>query len=146
MCSVQVPRINMSNGPTHKELLIEAKRRQTADLHEAAAASQQLAKAIGAVIRANSVNTPGCPSVMDKITTIHDLDREIDRQLHRDIGHSVEELVHAREQLESRVRRTRRRFTSDDQSYVDLLQRRVELVDQNLRILEHTLRLVKENT
>lgn len=126
-----------------------AKRQQTKHLQKSSAASGQLVKAVDAIIHANSRNdTVSRPPLLDKITTIHDLDREIDRQLNEDIVGNFGELRVAKSGLERCIKRTRRALYVDldaTESYVDALQRQVELIDQNLRILENTLKLAKHN-
>lgn len=136
--------------PTHRELLLQAKVRQKSNLQESAGLSNQLARTVHALIKVNSVNsTPNCPPILDKITTIHELDKEIDRQLNKDISVSYETLLRSKNRLALFLRKTHRTLaveTDPHRSYVDLLQRKVEYIDQDLRILEQTLRLVKENS
>ncbi|KAM9912475.1 hypothetical protein OXX59_000882 [Metschnikowia pulcherrima] len=129
---------------THRDLLHEAKHSQAASLQEGNAASAQLIKAVDAIVKVNSGSSP----LLDKIGTIHELDREIDRQLKQDIAQNYEALMAAKARLARHVARTRRALAmsaDSNESYVDLLQGRVERVDQELRILEHTLALVKAN-
>ncbi|KAM9914480.1 hypothetical protein OXX69_000594 [Metschnikowia pulcherrima] len=129
---------------THRDLLHEAKHSQAASLQEGNAASTQLIKAVDAIVRVNS----GSSQLLDKIGTIHELDREIDRQLKQDIAQNYEALMAAKARLARHVARTRRALAmsaDSNESYVDLLQGRVERVDQELRILEHTLALVNAN-
>ena len=129
---------------THRDLLHEAKHLQAALLQEGNAASAQLIKAVDAIVKVNSGSSP----LLDKIGTIHELDREIDRQLKQDIAQNYEALMAAKARLARHVARTRRALAmlaDSNESYVDLLQGRVERVDQELRILEHTLALVKAN-
>lgn len=129
---------------THRDLLHEAKHLQAALFQEGNAASAQLIKAVDAIVKVNSGSSP----LLDKISTIHELDREIDRQLKQDIAQNYEALMAAKARLARHVARTRRALAmlaDSNESYVDLLQGRVERVDQELRILEHTLALVKAN-
>lgn len=138
-----------SSETDHRLLLIQAKQRQKSDLLESASTLEQLAKTVHAIIKINSVNTKdSCSPLLDKITTIHELDREIDRQLNKDIAGNFESLMQAKGKLKSYIRKAQHGIavnTESHESYVDLLQRRVELVDQDLRILEHTLKLVKQH-
>lgn len=138
-----------SNTDDHRQLLLQAKQRQKTDLSESAALSDQIAKSVHAIIKSNSLNSSlNCAPVLDKITTIHELDSEIDRQLNVDIAGNYENLLLAKKKLTSYIKRTQHGMvvnTDTHDSYVDLLQRRVELVDQDLRILERTLKLVKEH-
>lgn len=135
----------------HRQLLLQAKQRQRTDLADSALRSELIAKTIQAIIKINSVNsvTSGpCAPVLDKITTIHELDREIDRQLNEDIAGNYEGLLRAKNTLENYIKKARHGMAVDSSShdsYVDLLQRRAELVDQDLRILEQTVKLVKEH-
>ncbi|GEQ69516.1 hypothetical protein JCM33374_g3188 [Metschnikowia sp. JCM 33374] len=134
----------------HKDLLASAKQQQTANLHESAAASAQLVRAVEAIIKVNSATGQlgTCPPLLDKIATIHELDREIDRQLNCDIVHNYEALLDAKQKLARHVKRCQRALAivpDTKGSYVDLLQHRVELIDQELRILELTSTLVQKN-
>lgn len=138
-----------SNTNDHHQLLLQAKQRQRVDLSESAKISDLIAKTVHAIIKINSSNANlDCAPVLDKITTIHELDSEIDRQLNKDIAGNYESLILAKKKLASYIRKTQHGMavnTDTHESYVDLLQRKVELVDQDLRILEHTLKLVKEH-
>lgn len=140
---------NKSPELDHRQLLIQAKQRQKSDLVDSAKVSELLAKTVHAIIKINSVNTKEtCAPVLDKITTIHELDKEIDRQLNKDIAGNFENLINAKSKLATYIKKTQHGIavnTDNHDSYVDLLQRRVELVDQDIRILEHTLKLVKEH-
>ncbi|QWU87991.1 hypothetical protein CA3LBN_002256 [Candidozyma haemuli] len=120
-----------SEPPSHRDLLIQAKQQQKQDLVESTRLSEALVKTVNAIVRANS------------ITTIHDLDREIDRQLKKDISVNYEKLVLAKEKLGREIARTKRALDKHQESKVDLLQRRAEQSDQELRILENTLSLIK---
>lgn len=127
--------------PTHKQLLINAKQHQRKKLEESEQYSHHLSKSIQLIIQSNSSNSSNkCPGVLDKITTIHQLNKNIDHQLNNDIHPNFESLL--REQLKLRGLVARNTSKMDA---IENLQRRVELIDQNLRILEHTLELVKKN-
>lgn len=138
-----------SGSIDHRELLLQAKQRQKSDLTDSAELSDLIARTAHAIIKINSANNSlDCPPVLDKITTIHDLDREIDRQLHQDIAGNYEKLINAKRKLTSYVKKTQHAMAMNNdnkESFVELLQRKAELVDQDLRILETTLRLVKEH-
>lgn len=133
----------------HRTALIKAKQKQRQNLKESAAYLEQLAHTFSAIVKANSVNEGmGCPSVLDKITTIHDLDKQIDRQLNRDIASSYEHLVTSQSSLARGVKRVRRGLAMNQESresFVDLLQQQAEQIDQELRILEMTLAYVREH-
>lgn len=133
---------------SHRDLLIEAKQQQAANLQAALQASSQLVKSVGAIIRVNSSNSAGCAAVLDKITTIHELDQEIDRQLKQDFVASYGSLMSAKKTLARSVKSSRRALGMDPESsssYVDTLQHKVELLDQDLRILEETFRSIEAN-
>lgn len=133
-----------SEPPSHRDLLIQAKQQQKQDLVESTRLSETLVKTVNAIVRANLVaNNSNCPPLLDKITTIHDLDREIDRQLKKDISVNYEKLVLAKEKLRREIARTKRALDKHQESKVDMLQRRAEQLDQELRILENTLLLIK---
>lgn len=136
-----------SSESSYRKLLLEAKAQQHSRLGDASAASEQLSAAIAALTRANSRISSGRSSaVIEKISTIHELDKEIDRQLHEDIAPNYIRAVKDTEKLAAYVRKSHRSLAMDHDtqtSYVDVLQRRLELADQDIRILEHTLELVK---
>ena len=140
-----------SNGsnPSHKDLLIQAKQRQKNDLIEASRNSEQVARALHAIVKVNSDNKSSkCPPVLDKITTIHDLDREIDRQLKQDVASNYEKFLNNKERLGHHIKRIDRAIAMERDShetYIDLLQRKAEFVDQDLRILERTLKIIRDN-
>lgn len=133
----------------HRTALLKAKQKQRQNLRESAAYLDQLAHTFSAIVKTNSVNEGiGCPSVLDKITTIHDLDKQIDRQLNCDISASYEHLVSAQSSLARGVKRVRRGLAMKQESresFVDLLQQQAEQLDQELRILEMTLAYVREH-
>lgn len=127
--------------PTHKQLLNSAKQHQRKKLEESEQYSNHLSKSIQMIIQSNSSNSSNkCPSVLDKITTIHQLNKNIDHQLNADIHPNFESLLDEQLKLKGLVSRNISKMDA-----IENLQRRVELIDQNLRILEHTLELVKKN-
>lgn len=131
---------------SHRQLLLDAKEQQRERLQEAGAAADQLAAAVSALIRANSLTSAqNTSSVIEKISTIHELDKEIDRQLNDDIAPNYVRAVNEKERLCAYIKKSRRSLAVDTESqssYVDVLQRRLELADQEIRVLENTLSLV----
>lgn len=131
---------------SHRQLLLDAKEQQRERLQEAGAAADQLAAAVSALIKANSLTSAqNTSSVIEKISTIHELDKEIDRQLNDDIAPNYVRAVNEKERLGAYIKKSRRSLAVDTESqssYVDVLQRRLELADQEIRVLENTLSLV----
>lgn len=131
---------------SHRQLLLDAKEQQRERLQEAGAAADQLVAAVSALIRANSLTSAqNTSSVIEKISTIHELDKEIDRQLNDDIAPNYVRAVNEKERLGAYIKKSRRSLAVDTESlssYVDVLQRRLELADQEIRVLENTLSLV----
>lgn len=133
-----------SETPSHRDLLIQAKQQQKQDLAESARLSETLAKTVNAIVRANLVaNNSNCPPLLDKITTVHELDKEIDRQLRKDVSVNYGKLVVAKERLRKEIAKVDRALHKEKEFKVDKLQRWAEQLDQELRILESTLELIK---
>lgn len=132
----------------HRQFFLEAKAQQQQRLQDAAAALDQLVAAVTALVCSNSRNSSGKSSqLMDKIESVHEFDREIDRQLHDELAPNYTRALRDQERLAAYVRKCRRTLAVDDEnrsSYVDVVQRRMELADQEIRMLENTLKLVKE--
>lgn len=122
----------------HLELIQLAKRKQQDHFHESKALVEQLRRSLAAIVNSNSSEIGvNAPPLLDKITTIHELDREIDRQLNEDIASSFEELMNLKFRLLRVIDRSNKKLLFDDDiTIVDEMQRRAELIDQELRILE----------
>lgn len=137
----------------HGNLLLQAKQNQKDHLQESSYLSQQLHRTLLTLIRGNSTNEDGlCPAVLDKITTIHQLDREIDRQLKEDVKVNYEDLMKTKHDLLNLIEKSYAKLESPGHgenrhtdNVVETFQRRSELIDQDLRILENTMKLVKQN-
>lgn len=129
----------------HRQFFREAKAQQHGRLQDAAVALDQLVAAVTALVSSNSRNSSGKSSVlMDKIESVHEFDREIDRQLRDEIAPNYTRTVRDQQRLAAYVRKCRRTLAVDEKnSYVDVVQRRMELADQEIRMLENTLQLVK---
>jgi hypothetical protein len=128
----------------HLELVQLAKRKQQKNAYESKILVDQLRRTLQAVVQANS-NEIGvnAPPLLDKIATIHELDKEIDRQLNNDIALSFEELMNLKSRLQRLIERSNKKLQyDDDNTIVDEMQRRAELIDQELRICELTMELV----
>lgn len=153
MSSRDVPQSDeVQQSNLHGNLLLQAKHNQKKLLHESSHLSQQLHRTLASLIRSNSSNGNGCPPVLDKITTIHQLDQEIDRQLREDVSVNYEGLLNDKQKLTNLINKSYRKLhlhphedTKKQTSSVDLFQRRSELIDQDLRILENTLKLIQLN-
>ncbi|EGW33180.1 uncharacterized protein SPAPADRAFT_137238 [Spathaspora passalidarum NRRL Y-27907] len=125
---------------SHQDLLTQAKQNQINDLRQSTAYSKQLATTIHTLIRSNSSTSN---SLIDKITTIHQLNNEIDRQLNNDLAKSYTELMKYKRRLNKVINECHAIMYHKDVSIINKIQSRVELIDQDLRILEQTLTLVK---
>lgn len=125
---------------THKLLLAECKQTQKKALAELAALSAQLSKTVQAIVLSNSSNKPGCSLVMDKITTIHELDKQVEKQVKRDVARNFTAMLTDKDRLAAAAQKTQDRLGDG----VDALQRRAEIIDQKLRILENTLKRVND--
>lgn len=144
--------------PSHNELIGQAKQRQQQQLQTSAVASQQLNSTVRALILSNSSNSSqSCLSVLDKITTIQQLDKQINKQLQDGIATNYEKLVKSKKNLDNllskneemlnyvtSVHQSKKLQNVERVSVVDELQRKAELVDQDLRILENTLKFVQQ--
>ncbi|KAK6458709.1 uncharacterized protein RJT20DRAFT_152176 [Scheffersomyces xylosifermentans] len=133
---------------THTDLLHQAKQNQADQLRQSAAYSKQLANSVQALIKSNSTNGKNTSSLLDKITTIHQLNDEIDKQLNHDIAINFDSLLKSKKKLRTLIDECYAILggnRDDKTNLLDKLQSRSELIDQDLRILEHTLKLVKNN-
>ncbi|CAH2355256.1 biogenesis of lysosome-related organelles complex 1 subunit Bls1p [[Candida] railenensis] len=145
--------------PSHNELIGQAKQRQQQQLQASATASQQLNSTVRALISSNSSNSSqSCSSVLDKITTIQQLDKQINKQLQDGIAANYERLLKSKKNLDTLLSKNedmlnyvtsahqpKRTQNVEHVSVVDGLQRKAELVDQDLRILENTLKFVQQS-
>lgn len=132
---------------SHHQLLAEAKERQQECLRASLEASQQLDRTMRALVLTNSTAAaaPHCAPVLDKIATIHQLDAQIDRQLDQ-VGDAYGALAAQTRRLRRLAARCQHALDPAPRqrpSVPDALQRRAEIADQNLRILETTLALVQ---
>lgn len=140
---------NTNKTQLHVEFVLEAKNNQRELFKSSSNSVQLLQKNVEALVNSNSTNDDaGCSSIMDKVTTIHELNSNVDKQLNEGIAQSFEELVNS----EQRLKRLMRKFykvlraeDSDSKMDVSTLQRKIELVDRDIRILENTLTLITEN-
>ncbi|KAG2732668.1 hypothetical protein G9P44_003658 [Scheffersomyces stipitis] len=148
---------------SHTELIQSAKNNQIAQLRQSAAYSKQLSNTFYSLIKSNSTNGPNTSTLIDKITTIHQLNDEIDKQLNQGIASSFDQLMRSKKRLQILIddcnsllqvkhhphHHTTGKHTQNHNTrtnaLVDVLQSRSELIDQDLRILEQTLKLVKNH-
>lgn len=126
-----------SANPLHNELLHHAKINQINDLKNSSIYSKQLIQILITIIKINSNSESS--ELIDKITTIHQLNQTIDKQLNQDISKNFYELMKYKEKLKNIIKDCQ--FIIQD---IDNLQSRSELIDQDLRILENTLKLIKK--
>lgn len=140
---------NQKQEPSHKELLLRAKQRQRDNLRTSDNLSEQLVNTIKAVIKINSTHTnQQCLPLIDKIVTIHELSNEIDRQLNKDIAVSYDEFLKAKKKLSRCVTVSKRGLTMTperNESSVEFLQSKLEIIDQEIRILEETFTLLGDH-
>lgn len=171
---------------SHTNILQQAKQTQQQDLKQSATYIKQLHTITNHLILSNSNSDPLTTksNLLDKITTIHQLNNNIDHQLNDEISSSYYNMMKVKQKVMKMSQRCRKRFDAmnevvnlDDRSVVDKidtevggisgdsddrcnvgrteferrssvsrlgLQKRCELIDQDLRILEHTLKLKNE--
>lgn len=124
---------------SHTELLQKAKQSQIQQLRDSSLYSKQLAQLLSNIVASNSSNenTP----VLDKITTIHQLNDNIDKQLKDGIAVNFYELMRLKRDLDGLIEKCVRFLGG---GLVDKFQRRAELIDQELRVLEYTLELTEQ--
>lgn len=150
-------------GDSHTNLLYEAKQHQKQSLEDSDKLSHQLRLTLESLIRSNSSNDYNGSSVLDKITTIHEIDKEVNRQLNNDIAMNYERLMDSKEALAKTIRKCNKNLNrgtgtgatgpsgtgatgpSGNENIIEHLQRRAELIDQDLRILSNTFTIIKEN-
>lgn len=124
----------------HNELLQQAKLNQINDLKNSQLYSKQLIQTLQSLIKTNSnTSLASSSNLIDKIITIHQLNNEIDKQLNHDIAQNYYQLIQYKQKLQKLIQ---------DCHYIineiDNLQFKSELIDQNLRILEYTLKLINK--
>lgn len=124
---------------THTDLVLQAKHDQISRLKQSQQYSKQLILTIIQLNNANSIDL----NIVDKITTIHELNDEIDRQLNNDFAVNFKELKVYQLQLTKLIDKLYKMLNKSN-NLIDSLQSRAELIDQELRILETTVKLVKE--
>lgn len=127
--------------PTHTDLVLQAKQDQILRLKQSQQFSKQLILTIIQLNRANSIDL----NIIDKITTIHELNDQIDKQLNNDFAINFKELKVYQLQLMKLIDKLNKCLHKST-NLIDDLQSRAELIDQDLRILETTLRFVKDRT
>ena len=143
------------DGKLHSDFIYQAKLNQKRALEHSTNISQQLQGTIKALlVNHSSVERSSFP-VIDKVNTIHQIDQEIHRQLREGIALNFDNLIEAKNRLlrtiqsSSRKLETKEVFKEEEvfrpDNIVDTLQRRVELIDRKLRILEDTIELVQKN-
>ncbi|KAG7195831.1 uncharacterized protein KQ657_002216 [Scheffersomyces spartinae] len=127
---------------THTSLIRQAKQDQQRNLAKSAQLSGELAHTLRSIIK---INSDDLSSLLDKISTIHEIDREIDLQLSENVITNFEVLMSYKEQLHKTLAKIYRRLQWQDSVTNDIsgLQRQCELLDQDIRILERTVHLRK---
>lgn len=126
---------------SHSELLQQAKHAQILQLRDANTYSRQLAQILTNILKLNSKNenTP----LLDKMTTIHQLNDNIDLQLQNDIALNFEKLMRIKKDITELITTCKRLL--HDVKPTDSLQGRAERVDQDLRICERTLLYIQNS-
>ncbi|KAI5959686.1 hypothetical protein KGF57_002023 [Candida theae] len=187
--------------PPHTNILHQAKQTQQQDLKQSATYIKQLHSITSRLISSNSNADPLTTksNLLDKITTIHELNKNIDHQLNDEISYNYYHMMKAKRKVEKLSQGCVQKLEAmnqvvhvnhDDWGVVGVddknldenntplhgqssnvaelatrnrksrlpsgeinkrnnvaklsLQRRCELIDQDLRILEHTLKLINE--
>lgn len=122
----------------HNELLVRAKQQQRANVGRSEAMVGQLTAVVEMVVKLNSRNDANGSSLLDKITTVHELDKELDRQ--------VLEVTRRREEMKTLEKKLRKVVGRGGMAVlVEEMQRRVEAVDRELRVMERTMESVGQN-
>jgi hypothetical protein len=132
---------------SHNKLIQQAKQNQVEYLKKSSLYSKQLINTIYTLIKSNSSDNATTSSVIDKITTIHQLDHDIDIQLN-ELAKQFDGLDKCKRDLQVLISRCNEVLYSDGlyhEGLIDVLQRRVEGVDRELRILEHTVKIIKDH-
>lgn len=121
---------------THDKLLNDAKENQLRTIQQSSIYSNKLVATFDQIIK--SCNK----QIYEAYSMILQLDKEIRRQL-QEISSNFYLLKLVHKKLSALIHKIviKERFTQE----CDELQHRVELIDQNLRILENTLKFVQEN-
>ncbi|CCG21253.1 hypothetical protein CORT_0A08690 [Candida orthopsilosis Co 90-125] len=174
------PPSDQTPATPHTNILQQAKQTQQQDLKQSATYIKQLHTITNHLILSNSNSDPLTTksNLLDKITTIHQLNNNIDHQLNDEISSSYYNMMKVKQKVTKISQGCRKRFDamnevvnlddidteiggisgdSDDRRNVGRseferrssvarlgLQKRCELIDQDLRILEHTLKLKNE--
>lgn len=126
--------------PSHNDLVLQAKREQLARLKQSQALSKQL---MATIVRFNQHNNTQS-DLVEKITMVHSLNAQIDAQLNEDFASNFQQLKLYQELLLKLIDKLYKIMYS--RNLVGDLQTRAELIDQDLRILETTLKLVRNRT
>ncbi|KAI5970446.1 hypothetical protein CANMA_000497 [Candida margitis] len=181
-----------TTAPTpHTNILQQAKQAQQQDLKQSANYIKQLHTLTNYLVSSNSDTNPLTTksNLLDKITTIHQLNNNIEHQLNEEISVNYYNMMKMKRKVTKLSQGCRQKFDAmnevihidgrDVRDEVDVsneteangsssssgrviragrnegessnavkvgLQKRCELIDQDLRILEHTLRLINENS
>ncbi|KAI5964894.1 uncharacterized protein KGF55_001965 [Candida pseudojiufengensis] len=141
--------------PSHTTLLNEAKLNQQENLRKSQEYTKILNFLLNQFLTINSSSESS--TLIDKFTTILQLDKQILNQLNNDISLNFYELIKVKNKLEKFINRCDFEFKKYNQfeketidkkndnidSKEDLnLQKRCEIIDLNLRIFENTLKLI----
>lgn len=137
------------HNTSHDALVKQAKVNQKKCVQSSNVLSAQLQNNLGLLLANNSTaENSACSSVLDKITTIHQLDKEVDRQLKEDIAGNAEALSMSNSKLNKLLNNFDYKLQLDqagNDTGIESLQRRAELIDQELRILEQTVVYIKQD-
>lgn len=129
----------------HNDLLIQAKQSQQQALRESEILSHKLSKSIESIVIQNSnLQRNNLSSVLDKITTIHQIDQQITKQINHDICINYEGLINDKKKLIKLINRIKRLLATKDGNLIHNLQKRAELIDQELRILEMAEKFIQQ--
>ncbi|KAK6461800.1 hypothetical protein DFJ63DRAFT_336568 [Scheffersomyces coipomensis] len=147
---------------SHNDILRESKLNQLNQLKQSNQYSKQLISTLYTIIKSNSnpgitinslTSSTSTTSLIDKITTIHQLNEEIDKQLNNDIAVNFELLMKYKLKLHKAIQDCHRGMggsmrggkgqrSRSPGNIISSLQSRSEVIDQELRILEYTLKLL----
>ncbi|CAK9435628.1 uncharacterized protein LODBEIA_P03550 [Lodderomyces beijingensis] len=123
---------------SHSEILQNAKTEQQRDLATSSKHSRNLHHLIIQLVESNS--STSATSLLDKISTIHELENSATVFLQREFARNCKLLDERRARVERMIRKSQLAFSGGGGgNCVEEMQRRCEVVDRELRILESTL-------
>lgn len=128
---------------SHTDLVERVKRDQADLLQQSSAKLKVLAHTVANILHSNSV--PQLSPAVAKISIIHEQDASIESQVHKSVIprlHSLETAYASLDSLADKTDLKLKKYCLLDLGQ-DILQRRAEKIDLQIRILEHTAKLLR---